>query len=74
MLWVDDVKAAIDYYKNVLGFTEAHFETDWQWGSVRRDGIEIMFASQTNIRFIMVQASQVHCILMWTMQTSGMKV
>lgn len=44
MIWVDDVKFTINYYKNVLGFTETNFEESWQWGWVRREGIEIMFA------------------------------
>jgi len=44
MMWVDDVEATINYYKTILGFTESYFENDWQWGWVRRDGLEIMFA------------------------------
>ena len=44
MMWVDDVESTINYYKTILGFTESHFENDWQWGWVRRDGLEIMFA------------------------------
>ena len=44
MIWVDDVEATIKYYKTILCFTESHFESEWQWGWVRRDGIEIMFA------------------------------
>ena len=44
MIWVRDVEATINYYKTMLGFTEGHFEKEQQWGWVRRDGIEIMFA------------------------------
>jgi catechol 2,3-dioxygenase-like lactoylglutathione lyase family enzyme len=44
MIWVDDVEATIRYYKTVLGFAESKFEPGWQWGWVRKDNIEIMFA------------------------------
>jgi hypothetical protein len=38
------VEYTSNYYKTILGFTRSHFKNDWQWGWVRRDGLEIMFA------------------------------
>jgi uncharacterized glyoxalase superfamily protein PhnB len=44
MLWVDDVRKTIDWYKEVLGFEETNYVEDWQWGVVKRDEILIMLA------------------------------
>jgi uncharacterized glyoxalase superfamily protein PhnB len=44
MIWVDDVKATIDWYVNTLGFENANYVQDWQWGVVTKDEVEIMFA------------------------------
>lgn len=43
-LWVKEVKAAIDWYVQVLGFTEANYVEDWQWGAVQKDQVLIMLA------------------------------
>jgi uncharacterized glyoxalase superfamily protein PhnB len=43
MLWVDDVKTAIDYYVNVLGFNPGNHLDNWGWGCVVRDDVEFMF-------------------------------
>jgi uncharacterized glyoxalase superfamily protein PhnB len=42
MLWVDDVKATIDWYVNTLGFEEKNYVGEWQWGVVVKDAITIM--------------------------------
>ena len=44
MLWVDDVRATIDYYVSVLGFDEANFVEDRGWGVVEKHFIQIMFS------------------------------
>ena len=44
MLWVNDVRATIDYYVTVLGFEEANYVADWDWGAVERDNVKIMLA------------------------------
>lgn len=46
MLWVDDVRATIDYYVSVLGFEEANYQPDWLWGLVEKDAVRIMLAGQ----------------------------
>jgi uncharacterized glyoxalase superfamily protein PhnB len=44
MLWVDDVRATIDYYVSVLGFDEANFSEDPPWGVVEKHKVRIMFS------------------------------
>jgi len=44
MLWVDDVRATIDYYVSVLGFNEANYVEDPGWGVVEKHKVEIMLA------------------------------
>lgn len=43
ILWVNDVRATIDWYVNTLGFEEANYVEKWNWGQVIKDGIRIMF-------------------------------
>lgn len=47
VLWVDDVRATIDWYVNTLGFSEAAYKEDLQWGEVEKDGTAIMFSKPT---------------------------
>ena len=44
MLWVDDVKATVDYYVHVLGFTCYEMMEELNWADVGLDDIAIMFA------------------------------
>src|SRR5438105_11371570 len=44
MLWVDDVRATIDWYVSVLGFEEGNYVADWQWGIIKKDEVLIMLA------------------------------
>ena len=44
MLWVDDVRATIDFYVSVLGFDEANYSEDPAWGVVEKHYISIMFS------------------------------
>ncbi len=43
-LWVDDVRATIDYYVSVLGFREEDYVEEWGWGAVEKDKVRIMLA------------------------------
>ena len=43
MLWVDDVKATMNYYTNVLGFNHGDNLENWGWGFVFKDDVEFMF-------------------------------
>ena len=43
-LWVDNVRATIDWYVNTLGFNEADYVEEWHWGAVVKDEVEIMFS------------------------------
>jgi len=44
MFWVDDVRATIDYYVSVLGFDEANYSENPQWGVVEKHYVSIMFS------------------------------
>lgn len=44
MLWVDDIRATIDYYVSVLGFDEADYSQDWGWGVVEKHKVRIMLS------------------------------
>ena len=44
ILWVDDVRATIDWYVETLGFTETAYREDLQWGEVEKDAVAIMFS------------------------------
>lgn len=44
ILWVNDVRATIDWYVNTLGFTETAYREDLQWGEVTKDCVVFMFS------------------------------
>jgi uncharacterized glyoxalase superfamily protein PhnB len=44
LLWVDDVRATIDYYVSVLGFDEANYSDEPAWGVVEKHKVSIMFS------------------------------
>lgn len=44
MLWVNDVRATIDYYVTVLGFDEANYSEESGWGAIEKHFIQIMFS------------------------------
>lgn len=44
MLWTEDMKATIDFYVNVLGFTCVEFNEEWGWATLWIDDIAIMIA------------------------------
>jgi uncharacterized glyoxalase superfamily protein PhnB len=43
MLWVDDVRATIDYYVSTFGFDEANYVEEMGWGVVEKHDVKIMF-------------------------------
>jgi uncharacterized glyoxalase superfamily protein PhnB len=44
MLWVNDVRATIDWYIQHLEFEEGNYVHEWQWGVVEKDEIMTMLA------------------------------
>ena len=42
MLYTRELKATIDFYKNILGFTCDEFNEDWGWANLHRDEVQIM--------------------------------
>ncbi len=44
MLWVPDVKEAIQFYVEKLGFVCSNYVPEAGWGIVRRDGVSFMLA------------------------------
>ena len=45
MLRTNDIKATIDFYTSVIGFTCSNYHEEWGWASLERDGLEIMLAT-----------------------------
>lgn len=44
MLWTEDLQASIVFYTQILGFTCAEFNEEWQWAALHLDAIELMLA------------------------------
>ncbi len=42
MLYTRDIKATIDFYVNMFGFTCDGFEEEWGWANIKKDNAEIM--------------------------------
>ncbi|TCJ18979.1 bleomycin resistance family protein [Flaviaesturariibacter flavus] len=47
LLWVPDLRAAVDWYVEILCFTEDEYSEEWQWASLHRDGVGLMMAHPT---------------------------
>lgn len=45
VIWVTDVKATLDYYVNVLGFSQTAYDAAVGWGEVVKDNVVIMFSA-----------------------------
>src|SRR5437868_7306717 len=50
MLETPDVKGTIEFYVRTLGFECPSYSEDWQWGTVKRDEISIMFSAPNEHR------------------------
>jgi uncharacterized glyoxalase superfamily protein PhnB len=48
MLWLIDVEKTIQFYREILHFTQSHFVPSLQWGYVCKDAVEIMFTKFEN--------------------------
>ncbi len=44
MLYTRDLPGSVEFYTTRLGFRCESFSEEWGWASVRRDGVQIMFA------------------------------
>jgi len=44
ILWTKKLEETILFYTNILGFTCAEINKNWQWASLHKDEIEIMLA------------------------------
>jgi uncharacterized glyoxalase superfamily protein PhnB len=44
MLWVDDLKATVEFYTTVLEFTCENMMEDWSWAALAKDDVHIMLA------------------------------
>lgn len=44
ILWVDQVRATLDWYITELGFEEGDYVEEWQWARICKDDVEIMLA------------------------------
>ncbi|MEN9684810.1 MAG: hypothetical protein RLZZ28_596 [Bacteroidota bacterium] len=44
MLWTNDVKASIDFYTKLLGFTLDEYNEEWEWCHLHKGPVNLMFA------------------------------
>lgn len=44
ILYTENITETIKFYTEVLDFTCAEFNEDWQWASLHKNGIEIMLS------------------------------
>lgn len=44
MMWTEDLAATIDFYKNILGFSEGEVNLEWGWATLWIDDVAVMFA------------------------------
>lgn len=44
ILWTNELQTTLDFYVNVLGFTCAEYNEEWQWASLYKEEVEIMLS------------------------------
>ena len=44
MMWTEDLAGSIEFYKNILGFSEGEVNLDWGWATLWIDEVAVMFA------------------------------
>ena len=44
MLWTNDIKGSISFYKNILGFELDEFNEEWGWCHMHKNEVTIMFS------------------------------
>lgn len=42
ILWTENLEDTIGFYIHILGFTLQERNDEWQWASLKKDGVEIM--------------------------------
>ncbi len=52
MLETMDVEDTVKFYTDVLGFAAENYSKQWQWATLKRDGITIMFSAPNEHRKI----------------------
>jgi catechol 2,3-dioxygenase-like lactoylglutathione lyase family enzyme len=45
MLWTENLDETIGFYIHILGFELLSRNDDWQWASLRKDDVYIMFTT-----------------------------
>ena len=43
MIWTNELRATVDFYKKQLGF-QGELREEWGWAALSRDGVELMIA------------------------------
>ncbi len=43
MLWTNDIKGSIEFYKSMLGFETDEYNEEWGWCHLHKDGVNLMF-------------------------------
>lgn len=44
ILWTEDMKTTIGFYREVLGFSCNEYNEDWGWASLSKDGVSLMLS------------------------------
>jgi uncharacterized glyoxalase superfamily protein PhnB len=44
MIWTRELQETVDFYCNVLGFTNREFSEEWGWAFIHKDECEMMIA------------------------------
>lgn len=44
IIWTENLQQTLDFYSQVLGFTIVEQNDDWEWASVEKDEVQIMFS------------------------------
>ncbi len=43
MLWTNELKATLAFYKNILGFVVDNYNEEWGWLHLRKGAVSLMF-------------------------------
>ncbi|MCT2406303.1 VOC family protein [Chryseobacterium antibioticum] len=44
ILWTENMDETIGFYTQILGFTLMERNDEWQWASIKKDDVQIMFS------------------------------
>ena len=45
ILWTQNLEESLKFYSEVLGFTIAEYNPDWQWASLHHNEVEVMLSA-----------------------------